>query len=320
MVKERRAKPFLFLFTGEEFLRGNKVEFLLDQLLPRELHATNLFRFYPDDLSWPPILSQAATPSLMGGAQVFWVARVDRLKKVDFEPFASYCSHPASQTYFIFEADELPSSHPLLKLARTFGEHVHIERHAKEEGLNLMRAKLKRFGKTMTPGAWQTLEERLGGSGRLMDMALDQLMLYSEGPAIDEEAVGKLAHAFLHYEPFDLTEALVQKDTDQALKIFHFFYEMNADITMIVGLLHWQLKRIWQAKKLLARGANPSDIARMVRIPPFRLDSFLSQVRRFDLEALERLLDLLWKMDWDAKRGATEESVAMEAFLATAAG
>ena len=281
MVNQRRAKPFIFLFTGEEFLRGNKVESLLNQLLPPAIRPTNLFRFYPDDFSWSSILNQARTPSLMGGVQVFWVAQVDRVKKANFEAFEFYCSHPASQSYFIFEADELSNSHPLLKLAESFGKHVHIERQDEEEGLSLMRTKLKRFGKTMTPDAWQVLGERLGASGRLMDMALDQLILYSDGPAINEEAIEKLAQEFLHYEPFDLTEALARKDIAQALKIFHFFYEMSEDITMIVGLLHWQLKRLWQAKKILAHGGGPNDVARKLPIPPFRVSFFFNQCERF---------------------------------------
>ena len=89
------------------------------------------------------------------------------------------------------------------------------------------------------------------------------ILLISESVKIE-----KLAQEFLHYEPFDLTEALARKDIAQALKIFHFFYEMSEDITMIVGLLHWQLKRLWQAKKILAHGGGPNDVARTLRIPP----------------------------------------------------
>ena len=310
------AKPFLYLFTGDEFLRRSKIEFLLDELIPASLRSTNLSRFYADDLDWSLVLSQATIPSLMGGAQGFWISQVDELKKGDFKAFESYCEQPTKQSFFLFEADKLAASHILVKLVSRFGKHIHSSRKGAEDGLEGLRVKLKRFGKTLTPDAWQVLQERLGGSPRLMDMALDQLILYSEGAAVDEQSVLKLTGEFLRYEPFDLTEALARKDVPEALKIFHFFYDMSGDLTTIVGLIHWQLKRIWQAKKILARGGNQEEIGRTLRIPPFRLNSFLNQVRRFDLRTVEKLLETLWKMDWNGKTGACEESVAMEMFLA----
>ena len=308
-------KPFIFLFTGEEFLRRSKIESLVDQLTPPSIRSTNLFRIHADELDWTTLLSQAQTPSLLGGAQVFWISSCDKLKKSEFKAFEVYSSHPTSTNYFIFEADALSDSHPLLKLATRFGKHIHSGREGKEESLNAFRTKLKRYGKTLTPDAWQILEERLGASPVLMNIALDQLILYSDGSTVDESQVRALSSEFLRYEPFDLTEALAQKDIVQALRIFHFFYEMTGDMTSIVGLIHWQLKRIWQAERLLAHGAKAEEIGRALRVPPFRLNSFLAQAKRFEMVTVEKLLKTLWQIDWNSKRGVGEEAVAMEAFL-----
>ncbi|MBI4373053.1 MAG: DNA polymerase III subunit delta [Candidatus Omnitrophica bacterium] len=308
-------KPFIFLFTGDEFTRRAKIESLLDQLIPAPLRSTNLSRVFADDLDWTHLVTQASTPSLMGGVQVFWIAQAEKLKKSDLPAFETYCSRAQEQSYFIFEAEELSNANPLVKLAVDFGKHTHTERES-SEGLNLMKAKLKRSGKTFTPEAWQILEERLGSSLRLMDIALDQLILYAEGATIDEQSVKQLSGEFLKYEPFDLTEALARKDIAEALKIFHFFYEASNDMTSMVGLIHWQLKRIWQAKRILERGGRPDEIGRTLKIPPFRLHSFLAQAKRFNLETVEKLLERLWRVDWNSKKGSGDETVAMEMFFA----
>ena len=313
-MPDRKAP--IFLFTGEEFLRRSKIESLIDQLIPASDRPTNLSRIPADDLDWKDVLSQAQTPSLLGGAQVFWISSCDKLKKSEFEIFEDYLSHPVSTSYFIFEDDELSDSNFLLKLVARFGKHIRLGRDGREESMNTFRAKLKRNGKIMTPDAWQMLEERLGASPALMNMVLDQLMLYSDKPEIDETHVQAISSEFLRYEPFDLTEALVQKDIARALKIFHFFYEMTGDITSIVGLLHWQLKRIWQAKRLLVSETKPEEIGRVLRIPPFRLHSFLAQARHFEMGMVEKLLETLWQIDWDSKRGIGEETAAIETFLA----
>lgn len=315
----RARKPFLYVFTGDEFLRRHKIESLLRELISPEatsLRLTNFSHLYPEDLDWTSVFTQAQTPSLMGGNLVFWISQAEDIKKGDWSTFESYCSKALPDVYFIFEADELAKAHPLAKLQANFGKHIHSGTQGPDSGFQILRNKLKQFEKTMTPGAWQILEERLGASQRLMDMALDQLVLYSEGSVIDEAQVRALASEFFQHEPFDLTEALARKDTSEAIQVFHYLYDLSGDLTSVVGLIHWQLRRIWQAKRILARGAGPDEVGRKIRVPPYRLSSFINQVRRFELETLERLIEKLWKLDWNSKRGIGEETVAMEILFA----
>lgn len=310
--------PALHLITGDEFLRRGKIKALLDSLIPEELRTTNLIRIYPEDLDWAALLAQAGTPSLLGGDQVFWVSQVERMKKEDWAPLEAYLKtatgHPSA--YFIFEGDALPKTHALIKLAERFGRYVHLEARPGESNRDLWREKLKRAGKTLTPGAWRALEERFGGAMRLLDSCLDQLIVYSDVSIIDEQTVENLAVRFLKYEPFDLTDALASRDVPRALSIFRYFFELEGDMPSAIGLLHWQLKRIWQAKKLVTGGADSHQVARAIGIAPYRLNAFLAQVKKFELAAVERFLDELWRLDWDAKTGGSEPVIALETFLA----
>lgn len=315
------SKPFLYLFTGEEFLRRKKIESLIDQLVPQELRGTNLTHLYHDDLDWNSVIEQASTSSLLGGVQVFWISQIEKAKKADWAALESYCSKPNAQSIFIFEAEELAKTHALVKLVESFGKHVHLAEQGRETGFEVIRAKLRRFEKKITPEAWQMLEDRLGGSLRLMDLAVDQLILYAEADTIDESHVHRLTREFLHYEPFDLTEALAVRDIQKALKIFHFFYELSGDLTSIIGLIHWQLKRIWQAKRMSAEGGGSRDeMIRALRVPPYRLQSFLNQAKQFDLVNIEKLLNQLGQIDWDSKTGAYDEKIAMETFIVSVGG
>ena len=320
--------PLLSLITGDEFLRREKIKALLDSLIPEAYRSSNLNRIYPDDFNWAALIAQAGTPSLLGGPQVFWVSQVERMKKEDWSPLERWCQTQAKQdlasrgvlqyapTYIIFEGEALPKTHALIKLAERFGHYRHLEARAGESNRDLWREKLKRSGKTLTPGAWRVLEERFGGVMRLLDSCLDQLIVYSDAPTIDEQAVENLAVRFLRYEPFDLTDALASKDVPKAILIFRYFFELEGDMPSAIGLLHWQLKRIWQAKKALARGRSPDQVGREIGISPYRLSGFLNQVKRFELATIERFLDELWRLDWDAKTGACEPVIAMETFLA----
>jgi DNA polymerase III subunit delta len=311
------SKDVFLLVTGDEFLRRNKIESLLSELLPESLKQSHLTRIYPDELDWCSLISQAQTPTLLAGKQIFWLMQVDRIKKkTDWNLFGAYCDHPAQDVIFIFEADALAKSHPIVKLAGRFGAHVTFDARSAEQGLQMMREKVRHAHKQLTPNAWELLIDRLGGAPRLMDLCLDQLILYAEGNTIDEEAVSSLATNWLRYEPFDLTEALLEKNISRALTIFHHFYDLSGDVLANIGLIHWQLRRLWRAKKHLASGGRTADLPRLIRVPPFRLNQFLSQAKRFEIVAIERLIEDLWTMDWQLKRGIQQPSIAMESFIA----
>lgn len=312
--------PLLYLVTGDEFLRRERIKALLDPLISEDLRSSNLSRFYPDDLDLAALITQAKTPSLLGGAQVFWVSQVERMKKEDWAPLDAYLKSAAGagpiSTYFIFEGETLPKTHALIKLAERFGAYCYLEARPGESNRDLWREKLKQAGKTLTPGAWSTLEERFGGAIGLLDSCLDQLIVYSDVSPIDEQMVENLVARFLQYEPFDLTDALARKDVLLALTIFRYFFELQGDMPSAIGLLHWQLKRIWQAKKILARGGSNDQVARTIGISPYRLNAFLAQVKQFELASIERFLDQLWRLDWDVKTGGSDPVIAMETFLA----
>lgn len=319
MVKAAPKKPFVYLFTGDEFLRRSKIEALIRELIPEELKTTNLIHLYSDDLDWAELLKQASTSSLLGGTQIFWISKIEQLKKTNWTLFEQYCQKLSSDSLFIFEADDLPATHALTKLVSVYGKHVYLSEQEKGSGFEAIKAKLRKFDKKMSSEAWQVLEDRLGGSLRFMDLAVDQTILYVEGAVIEASDIEKITKEFLQYDPFELTEAIAQKNMVRAIKIFNFFYELSDDLTSIVGLIHWQLKRIWQAKKILERGGGKEDILKILRISPYRLGAFLAQSKQFDLPRLEKLLGELWQIDWNSKTGQLDAKIALETLLAQVA-
>ena len=128
-------KPFLFLFTGDEFLRRSQIDSLIGELVPHSLRLTNLSHLYGYDLNFLALLAQARTPSLMGGVQVFWISRAEEIKKGDWTAFEAYCTQPLDQNYFIFEADELSDAHPLLKLVARSGKRMDFEGQNTKSGM-----------------------------------------------------------------------------------------------------------------------------------------------------------------------------------------
>ena len=96
--------------------------------------------------------------------------------------------------------------------------------------------------------------------------------------------------------------------------MFRFLYDLEGSAIAVIGLLNWQLKRIWQAKKLLA-SEGEGGLTKKMKVSPYQLPHLKRQASRFGWNQLRKAFDQLFDLDWKIKTGACHEKVALEAFL-----
>ena len=104
----------------------------------------------------------------------------------------------------------------------------------------------------------------------------------------------------------------MDRDPARALKVFRDlmdFYE--AELFSLVGILHWQLRQLWQAAMLLASGVSEREISSKLRMSPSRL----SALRRFPVEKLESAMEALYQIDRKSKSGQIEGISGLESWL-----
>ena len=86
---------------------------------------------------------------------------------------------------------------------------------------------------------------------------------------IDEETVEKFEEKWQEIDVFKLTNAIAGRQTGEALKLLsQIGTDTPAEVISLVGLLHWQVKRLWQARLLTDRGDSPSTVMQKCRISP----------------------------------------------------
>lgn len=316
MVKVSSSKKsFLFLIVGEPYLRRIKADRLIKELLPDENRSFGLIRLDLKETSIEEIITQARSFPMLGEKQVFLIQNAEDLKKERAVQFEAYFEHPAEWSYFILEANALDETHAVSKLALRLGERIECLQNDKRDNIGLIHAKLKAANRSITKEAWQFMEEKTGNNLTLLDSCVEKLILYvEEGKTIDLESAQKLIDQLVVYDTFDLTEAVSEKNPKKALKVFEYLYELEGDGIMVIGLLNWQLKRLWQAKLILDEKGE-REMARVVRVSPYRLPAFVRQVNRFQIDELKSALQKLFQLDWRIKTGACLAKPALETFL-----
>lgn len=300
--------PFLCEEKRQEILSGLEKEF--GPGLPVALRR-------PGEIALASLLSEARTLPFLARAQVFCLRDADQWTKNDLALWKDYFESPHPQTFFLFEAESLDKGHPFLEWAGRAKQLFLLESQTERIVAHFIREKLNRAGKKITREALGLLEERLGTSFGFLDSFLDQLILGAgEEPEIGRAAVEAFDERLFQWEGGDLIQALAEKNIQKALEVLNDLVEESArDFPSVLGLIHWQLRRFWEAKEWLRQGLSEREISSRLRLFGEREGAFFRQLGRFSLEELEEILERLFELDWRLKTGRAEGRYEIEGWL-----
>lgn len=311
-----------YLLIGDPFLCEEKRRELIASLQKEFGQELAVVVHRAEDIPLETLLSEARTLPFLARAQLFCLRDADRFTKGELELWSTYFQSPSTHTIFLFEAESLEKNHPLFGWARKSGRVFSLQPEREKVVSNFIRRKLGESQKKITAEALELLESRVGDSFVFLDSVLDQLILHvGNRSEIDRAAVEALDDKLTRFEGFDLIQALAQRDFPKALEILNDLLELSGeDATSLVGLLHWQLRRFWDAKRWLAQGLMEREVASRLRLFGSRHTLFFKQLHRFSTGDLEKILEGLFDLDWRLKSGRAEGRYAIESWLATSIG
>jgi len=315
-------KPSLFVLIGDPFLCEEKRKEIIASLQKKFGPSLTLAIRRVGDVPAETLTAEARTLPFLCEAQILCVRDTDRFTKIDLELLSAYFQSPNTQTQFIFEAESLEKNHPAFQWAKSGGQVFSLAPQRERIAGDFIQNKLKQAQKKITPDALELLESRVGDSFVFLDSLLDQLILYSgERREIDARAVEALDEKLIRFEGFDFLDALAERNLPQALEVLDGLLETNGqDAFSLIGLLHWQIRRFWEAKLRITEGVSERDVASRLKLFPPRDVPFFKSLRRFKLEDLEKILDGLFELDWQLKTGRAQGRTEVEKWLVSAIG
>jgi DNA polymerase-3 subunit delta len=307
-------KTEVFLVVGDPFLRTQKAKVLVSEIEKKSGEPLSHQTFDLEETPLETVLSAARTLSLFSPGQVIYAQGAGLLKEFDLAVLAAYLDNPASGTTLILESDDLKGASELQKLIKAKGQLILLAKdEARGAGAAFIQQKLMQYRKTMASGAKARILAMCGDAVVFLDTMLERLVQFSgDQQEIDEDMVSRFEENWTEMDVFKLTNALVDRDPARALKVFHDLMEFyEADLFSLVGILHWQLRQLWQAAMLLASGVSEREIISKLRMSPNRL----SALRRFPVERLESAVEALYQMDRKSKSGQLEGVSGLETWL-----
>jgi DNA polymerase-3 subunit delta len=304
----------VFLISGDPFLRTQKAKAIAAEIEKKSGGPLTHQTFDLDETSLEAVLTAARTLTFFSAGQVIYVQNAGSLKEPDLSTLKAYLESPAPGTTLILESDDLKGASELQKLAKAKGQLILLAKdEARGVGATFIQQKLAQYQKTLSSGARARVLAMCGDAVMFLDTILERLVQFAgDRKEIDEEMVNRFEENWAEMDVFKLTNAMVDRDPARALKVFRDLMEFyEADLFSLVGILHWQLRQLWQAAILLASGVSEREIGSKLRMAPSRL----SALRRFPIDRLESAVETLYQIDRKSKSGQVEGVSGLEAWL-----
>ena len=313
----------VYLFSGDSFLTEKKYEAVLSQVRSKAGGEVALHTFHLSETPLDSILGQTRSLPFLASAQVFRLLDADAVKEKNCEPLERYLAAPSKTSFLIFEAASIEKSHPIVKLAEARGRAEILQAAGnKSASAAFIREKLRRAEKTASHAVLQRLEDQAGDAPAFLDSILDQLILYAgDRKEITEDMLELFEENWKSVDVFSLTDAILAKKSGRALILLKQILEENdKDLISLLGLLHWQIRRFWQARVLADEGQSEGVILKKCKVSPRQAPFFMRQLKSFSRKKLEECLEGLFQMDWKLKTGRGEGPLELEKWVVQTAG
>ena len=315
-LKERGLERLYLLEGPEEFLRARAL---------KELLAATKGEESPFDGGKAPlaeVLDEVRTLPFLTAARIVHVADADDFLAANAEGFDRYLDELASakgapgtpaKNALVLSAERLDGRLKLTKRVREAAVVVTCDTPDEAGLLRFVRDRATARGCQFARGAEGALLERFaGGAGVQVDLGVldaEVAKLCTTGQqTITVEGVLALASSLSAEDSFAVAGAIGRGDLKGALEALRSLFrdgaivdgdrkrEPKAIAPILLGLLGWDLARLFKARALLARGESPSNVIAECKAWRDR-DGFLTRARAATDDSLRLQHELLRQAD-----------------------
>jgi DNA polymerase-3 subunit delta len=283
-IAEGKIAPFYFLFGEERFFHSEIMHTVLEKLIDADNREFNLETFEAKSSSVNDWISAAKTLSFLGGTKVVIVTNLHEvtLPPKDCDRLLEYCQAPLEGTCLILTADKADRKKKLFKSLTKHAGAVACDAPAEMTLIPWIKKRALTMGYQLSADAARQMIELTGAKPGVLATELEKLMTYAgEERSITDKEVLAMVGDIKQENPFALTEALKEKNAQQALALLHNQLGHGEEPLKILGTIVWQLRVIWEVKTHQAQKLAPAKIAQAMGAKPFMVEKAMKHTKNF---------------------------------------
>ena len=261
----------------------------------------------------------ARTVPMMAKARVVIIRDMEEAPVDLLDALLEYEAKPNPSTLLILNGVKLPAAKGGVDRGRRLeGKLRHsgsVERFksGSRDPVRFAVERAEESGCKMEMRAARILVELVGSELGRVQTETDKLIAYVDGQGRigveDVEAVcSMVAEAII----WDLTDALVRKDPNQALAVAHRLLETGEAPHRLLAMITWQMRQLLSLQECMQRGVSPRDAG--IRMPGRKMSAAQDALRRRPLDST-RIFDTLASANRSFNRSRAGDRRVFEGLL-----
>jgi len=271
----------VYVFTGQEKFFIDRLLEHVEKWIPEEMKDFNFDMIYGREFTVDKVLDIVRSYPMMAEKRVVVVRDYSQLAERVSAPnqeaeesspldnLIPYLTNPNDSTLLVLTDHKKPNGRTKLGKALRKGKKVsyyHFD-EVKEYAVPQWITEWTSFKhkKKLEPGVAEKLAESAGSSLLVLAAEIDKAATYvGDNEIIDAEAVKKVVGTYKEYSVFELKDAIVAHDTQEALYIADQMLRLSSnpkgEVFKTVGYLYSMFSKIWQIRILAAKKKDKNQI------------------------------------------------------------
>ncbi|MCW1927064.1 DNA polymerase III subunit delta [Bhargavaea beijingensis] len=296
----------VYLVSGPEMYFFDETEKRLKDAMP-DAAASELTTFDLDETPVEAVIEEADTFPFFCDRKLIIARNASFLKAADkgkdkvehdLDKLMDWLAHPPESAVVLFLApyEKLDARKKVVKAFRKHAVCLEAESLKTHDVETWIKQEAARLGSSVSDSAARLLIETAGEDLVRLRSELEKLSLYTgEGKEVGEDAVSLLVAKTPEDDAFKLLDAYMQGDSARALQIYRDLLHNKEEPIRLNALLANQVRLIIQVNALKKKGYQQHQIAKQLRVHPYRIKLIMENRKLADdarlLGTLARLAD-----------------------------
>lgn len=246
----------------------------------------------------------------------FTGAKVKSEVNHDIDRLVDYLTNKNDETLLIFKVfnEQLDNRKKITKIMKQKGKVTEVAEMNEHETRQYLSDILLDNEVTMEREAMDAFISRAGINYETVTNEMNKLILYADD-VITEDDVEAVVSVSLEQNIFKLTDLILSKKKGKAVKLLRELILQKEEPMQLLHLIIGQFRLLYQVKLLLSQGYQADNIARSLKVHPYRVKLASRDVGKYSQEVLEGKMVMCRNIDYKFKSSYLDRETLFELFV-----
>lgn len=256
-------------------------------------------------------LADVLAPSLFGGHRLVVVTGVQEAAGALNEALVSYTKDPDPELTLVIVHFGGKRNEALVKAFTAAGAALDECPKMKSAGdlAAFARNEVRSLGGRITADAVTALVEAIGADLRQLSAAASQLVS-DFGGTVDGDAVARFHRGQAEVTGFTVAERVLVGDREGSIEMLRWALERGVAHVLIADAIADGVRTAARVASLSS--TNPGELARILKLPPWKVKKAQSQSRGWSIDGLQQAIGVAADLNADVKGAAASADYALE--------